>query len=140
MFTQEELSTLMPPLRAKVEALQAEKQSLVAKIKHSDLNIQQLEEKLRLARIKKYGAAADALDPAQIILLDCEPGVALREVQKEAGLLKEDKEAARKASRRTPRGTKTLPAHLPRQEVIIACAQADCVCAQCKRGTQSVWV
>jgi transposase len=124
MFTQEELSTLAPSLRAKVEAL-------TAKVKFSDLKIQQLEEKLRLARIKKYGAAADALDPAQIILLDCEPGVASREVQKEAGLLKEDKEAVRKSVRRTARGQKSLPAHLPRREVIIACAEAECVCAQC---------
>ena len=46
--------------------------------------IRLLEEMLRLARIKKYGAASEKLDNRQLNLLELEPGVSNVEVEAES--------------------------------------------------------
>jgi hypothetical protein len=47
------------------------------------LQIQVLEERLRLQRIQKYGPGSEKLNDAQLELLELEPGVSNREVQAE---------------------------------------------------------
>jgi len=105
--------------------LEAEKKRLVA-----ENNL--LRERIRLALIKKYGPKSDQLTTQQLLKLEGEPGVTVAEIESEAQCADQDVEP--KPAPRTPRqhpGRTGLPAHLPREEVIVACAQADCRCAQC---------
>jgi transposase len=124
-------------IQVEVEAkLQAE-QARTAVEKENRL----LREMLRLLRIKMYGAKADKLSDDQFDFLDKEPGVHREEVQGEADLSEEDKQALKEILK-TPetqpereskprRGRVELPAHLPREETILACAAEHCRCGQC---------
>ena len=98
-----------------------------------------LREQIRLLLIKKYGAKSEQLSDGQLSLLELEPGVSAQEVETEAALAAEVKAATPEAQlgqAEPPKEGKTpirkpLPAHLPREERIIPCAEADCVCSQC---------
>lgn len=82
----------------------------------AELKIQVLEERLRLERIKKYGAASEKFNAAQLELLELEPGVSNVEVQAESE--REPVAAAVRPSRPHP-GRQELPAGLPRVERVI---------------------
>ena len=53
-------------------------------LQHALLKNQVLEERLRLARIAKYGKASEKLSDLQLELLELEPGVSSEEVQAES--------------------------------------------------------
>ena len=107
-----------------------------------ELKIQQLEQILRLRLIEKYGAKSEKLSDAQLALLDLEPLVHPAEVAAEAELTAEEQEEIKTvlaAAKETPaqkpkqeqRGRAPLPAHLPRETKLVACAPEQCTCAGC---------
>ena len=101
---------------------------LKRELQWAHLKIQLLEEKLRLERIKKYGAGSEKLSDAQLELLELEPGVSTAEVQAESE--REALPAPEKKKRQHP-GRQQLPAGLPRLEQVIACAPEQCTCKAC---------
>jgi predicted nucleic acid-binding Zn-ribbon protein len=99
--------------------------------------IRHLEERLRLERVKKYGASSEKLSDAQLDLLDLEPGVSNVEVAAES-----EREALptakAKPERRPHPGRRELPAHLPRVERIASCTPEQCVCKHCGGPTEVI--
>lgn len=96
----------------------------------ANLKIQVLEERLRLARIKKYGPGSEKLSSAQLELLELEPGVSNLEVQAESEREPLGEGAKPERRRRHP-GRQQLPADLRRVERVIACAPEQCNCQSC---------
>jgi len=109
-------------------------------LQHAQMKVQVLEERLRLARIAKYGKASEKLSDLQLELLELEPGVSSEEVQAESereSLPESDKpaeESAHQKKRKHP-GRQTLPADLERVEKIITCAAGQCICGGCGKET-----
>lgn len=101
------------------------------------MKIQLLEERLRLERVKKYGAASEKLTSAQLELLELEPGVSNAEVQAESQR-EPVAEPRTKPERRPHPGRQELPAHLPRVERIVPCAPEQCTCKQCGAPTEVI--
>jgi len=110
-------------------------------LQYARLKYQVLEERLRLARIAKYGKASEKLSGLQLSLLELEPGVSSEEVQAESerdplvappDALQD--QSTHKAKRKHP-GRQTLPAHLARAEKIIACTPDQCICGGCGKET-----
>ena len=102
------------------------------------LQIQVLEERLRLQRIQKYGPGSEKLSDAQLQLLELEPGVSNREVQAESArepLPPSSGGAPRTESPRRHPGRQELPADLPRVERVIAVAPKQCQCPNCGKTT-----
>lgn len=109
---------------------------LQKKLVWAELKIQQLEELLRLERIRKYGAGSEKLNSAQLELLEGEPGVSGVEIQAESE--REPLPSAAPASKKEHRshpGRQQLPAHLPRVERVIACPAEQCTCPACGQPT-----
>jgi transposase len=102
----------------------------------SKMRIVQLEERLRLLRIAKYGPRGENLSAAQLALFEQEISATLDEVAAEAarGAVPETPAKPRKSRKQHP-GRQTLPADLPRVVNVIACAPAQCTCGQCGAGT-----
>jgi transposase len=100
----------------------------------AQLQIQDLKEQLRLARIKKYGPGSEKLSAEQLNLLGLEPGVSRLEVQAES--LREPLPAPAKSQKicKHP-GRQVLPADLPRVERVVACATEQCTCSACGQPT-----
>ena len=104
-----------------------------------ELSYALLREENRLLKIKKYGPGAERLSDAQLALLELEPSVCPEEVQAEAALSPEEKAveiadvegAAKPESPRTKPVRGPLPAHLPRVEIVVPCAEDQCHCGQC---------
>jgi transposase len=106
------------------------------RIAQLELELKIREEQLRHARLLRYGPKGEKLSHEQVLLLDLEPGVQAGEVEKEAELADADKnlEEANTKTKKTKKeghryvkahpGRTPLPAHLPREEVIIACTEA----------------
>jgi transposase len=110
---------------------------LERELQWAHLKIRFLEERLRLERIKKYGAASERLSDAQLDLLDLEPGVSNVEVQAESG--RGPLPAPQpKPERRPHPGRQELPAHLPRVERIVPCAPEQCACKLCGQPTEVI--
>ena len=101
------------------------------------MKIQLLEERLRLERVKKYGAASEKLSSAQLELLELEPGVSHAEVRAESER-EPVAEPRPKPERRPHPGRQELPAHLPRVEKIVPCAPEQCTCKQCGEPTEVI--
>jgi transposase len=115
--------------QAEQQAERAERRAVWA-----ETRVQQLEEKLRLILIKKYGPSSENLSVAQLTMFEEEPGATLDEVAAEAAreALPEEAEAAKpKRERRPHPGRQTLPPHLRRVVETIACEPAQCVCRCC---------
>ena len=90
----------------------------------SRLKIQSLEELLRLERIKWLGPKSETLSDLQLQLLsEEETGVSTEEVEAEAQ--REPLQEAPPRQRRHP-GRRELPAHLPRVEKVVVCADSKC--------------
>ena len=101
------------------------------------MKIQLLEERLRLERVKKYGAASEKLSSAQLELLELEPGVSHAEVQAESER-QPVAEPRPQPERRPHPGRQELPAHLPRVEKIVPCAPEQCTCKLCGAATEVI--
>src|ERR1039457_1391390 len=118
-------SPVPTPLSESEQIVQLQK-----KLVWAELKIQVLEERLRLERIRKYGASSEKLNDAQLQLLDLEPGVSNVEVQ-----AKSEREPlpspAKQQERRKHLGRQELPSGLPRVERVIACAPERCTCKHC---------
>jgi transposase len=106
---------------------------LEQKLVWAELRIRQLEERLRQQLIAKYGPASEKLNPAQLQLLELEPGVSRAEVVAES-----EREPLPATAPRKPRphpGRQELPAGLPRVERVIPCTPEQCTCAACGAAT-----
>jgi transposase len=96
------------------------------------LQIQVLEERLRLQRIQMLGPKSETLSNLQLELLaDEEPGATVDEVQAEAA--REPVGSAPPRERKPHPGREKLPANLPRVEKVIPCG--DLTCRACGRET-----
>jgi len=93
------------------------------------LQIEVLEDRLRLQRIKKYGPGSEKLWDAQLELLELELGVSNLEVKAES------QREPLPRSRRPHPGRQSLPEHLPRVERILACAPEQETCQGCGKET-----
>lgn len=98
------------------------------------LQIQVLEERLRLQRIQKYGPGSEKLNNAQLELLEEEPGVSNGEVQAESAREPLPVRAHTRRQRPHP-GRQELPADLPRVERVIGCTPEQCQCSNCGQTT-----
>ena len=105
------------------------------RLKLAEYKIRVLEEKLRLARLEKYGPGSEKLSDAQLELLELEPGVSSAELKAESerGQLP----LPLKNARQHP-GRQELPAHLARVEKLIACSPEQCICGQCGQPTSVI--
>ena len=74
--------------------------------------------------------------------MEGEPSVEQAEIESEAALLPEAKEAAERQFKRSRQGIhpgrEPLPAHLPRVEQMIACSPEACHCGQCGRENKVI--
>ena len=102
------------------------------KLQYAELKIQELEERLRLVRIAKYGPGSEKLSDAQLELLELEPGVSSAEVQAESE--RPPVQSSTKTKRQHP-GRQELPATLARVERILKCRPEQCVCKGCGKET-----
>lgn len=126
-------------LQKQLDAQAAQIESDAKEIAYSRQKIELLEERLRLARIAKYGKHSEKLSDLQLELLELEPGVSSEEVEAEshreplAAPPAEDKLPSQ--PKRNHPGRQKLPEHLKRIEKIIPCAPEQCVCGSCGRET-----
>lgn len=135
------MAEIIAQLQQRVEAQEKQLATQGSELQHAQLKIQVLEERLRLARIAKYGKASEKLSDLQLDLLDLEPGVSSEEVVAESEreplaappAKPEDKNSGEQ--RRKHPGRQTLPAHLERVEKIIACTPNQCICGNCEKET-----
>ena len=77
---QQQIDTQAQQLDAQAKQIQADAKEL----DYSRRKIQVLEERLRLARMARYGEASETLSDLQLELLELEPGVSSEEVQAES--------------------------------------------------------
>jgi transposase len=103
-------------------------------LQYARLQIQALEDRLRLQRIAKYGPGSEKLTNQQLELLELEPGVSNLEVAAEGEREALPATQNQKKRKRHP-GRQTLPANLPRVERVIACTSEQCVCGGCGQST-----
>jgi transposase len=101
------------------------------------LQIQVLEERLRLQRIQKYGPGSEKLNDAQLELLEEEPGVSNLDVQAESAREPLPVRAHTRQRRPHP-GRQELPADLPRVERVIGCTPDQCQCSHCGQPTMVI--
>jgi transposase len=108
-------------------------------LQNAQLKLQVLEERLRLARIAKYGPGSEKLSNLQLELLEHEPGVSNVEVaaESERETLPGSSQDLKKKRRPHP-GRQTLPADLPRVERIVACTPEQCRCGSCGAETKVI--
>lgn len=102
---------------------------LEAELKWANLRIQALTEELRLRRIQFLGPRSETLSNLQLqLLVEEEPGVSVQEVDAEAGRepVAEPPPVAQRKPRKPHPGRQTLPAHLPRVDVVIPCPDPHC--------------
>jgi len=139
---EKQLKTQGRQLDAQEKRLQADANELA----YARLKIQMLEEKLRQARIAKYGKSSETLSDLQLQLLELEPGVSNEEVEAESQReplantsepSSTEPEVERAAPEKKPKhpGRQTLPKHLDRVKDVIACTPEQCLCAGCGKET-----
>lgn len=142
MLSESELASVCEAIRNGVGQLRQKLASTEERAERLELEVKYLREMLRRERIAKYGPASEKLTDDQLALLDAEPVVHAAEVESEAALSPSEKEAVpAEATPANPRrsgvrGAQSLPAHLPREEMIITCSpeQAICPCCQGERA------
>jgi transposase len=130
------VAAFVAQLQQQLDAQASQMQATARELEYAQLKIQVLEQRLRLARIAKYGMHSEKLSDLQLELLELEPGVSSEEVQAESECeplatppaTPEDK-TGRKPARKHP-GRQSLPAHLERVEKIVACTPAQCTCGK----------
>src|SRR3954470_17850155 len=116
MTTADALPEDMPGLRAAALVLIAERDELLRRIERMHLIIRQLQ------RVQ-FGRHSERLDPDQLPLALEEREIARAYVQTAA-----EKCAAKPRRRSEPGTRKSLPAHLPRVEVVIKPETTSCLC------------
>ena len=123
-------------LMARLEESDRRAQLAENELNLSKMRIVQLEERLRLLRIAKYGPRSENLSAAQLALFEEEISATLDEVAAEAarGAVLEAPATPRNNRKPHP-GRQTLPADLPRVVNVIACAPAQCTCGKCGAET-----
>ena len=105
-------------------------------LQFAELKIRVLEERLRLARIKKYGPASEKLSNDQLELLELEPGISNVEVAAESQREPVSRSSGRqRRSRGKHPGRQELPAHLPRVERVLECTPEQKNCQICGKET-----
>jgi transposase len=115
MTTADALPEDMPGLRAAAVALIAERDALLSRIERMQLIIRQLQR-------AQFGRHSERLDPDQLQLALEEREIVRAHIQAAA------KAEAKPRPRREPGARKSLPAHLPRVEVVIEPATTSCPC------------
>src|ERR1700704_5492499 len=116
---------MVSPLPSSPPRSEAEQIVLLTKgLEWLRLQIQELEERMRLEMIRKNGAKSEKLSDNQLQLLDLDPGVSTKEVEAESQ--REPLPAASPATTTTKKnksekhpGRQELPANLPRVERIV---------------------
>src|ERR1041385_5800027 len=116
MTTADALPEDMPGLRAAAVALIAERDALLSRIERMQLIIRQLQR-------AEFGRHSERLDPDQLQLALEEREIVRAHIQTAA-----EKAEDRPRPRREPGARKSLPAHLPRVEVVIEPATTSCPC------------
>jgi transposase len=128
----------MAALLARLEESDRRARMAEIELNLSKMRIEQLEERLRLLRIAKYGPRGEKLSAAQLALFEEEISATLDEVEAEAarGPLPEPAPAPAPRKNRKPHpGRQTLPDSLPRVVKVIACPPAQCTCGNCGAET-----
>ncbi len=105
---------------------------LTSKLQYAELRIRVLEERLRLMRIEKYGAAGEKLSDAQMELFELKPVVGEVIIETESNPAPVDRSI--KMPGKHP-GRQELPANLPRVERILPCTPDQRVCKRCGKET-----
>ena len=105
---------------------------LKSKLQYAELRIRVLEERLRLMRIEKYGAAGEKLSQTQMQLFDLAPVVS--EIVEQAESDHAPVHRSTKKSGKHP-GRQELPPNLPRVERILSCTPDQRVCKRCGKET-----
>lgn len=110
------------------------------KLHWAELRIRQLEERLRMEMIRKYGPSSEKLSDMQLQLLELEPGVSAAEVQSESEREPVPSTPPATATgenkkRRKHPGRQELPANLPRVEQVVPCTPEQCICKACGKDT-----
>jgi len=105
---------------------------LKSRLEYAELKIRVLEERLRLMRIEKYGAAGEKLSHAQMELFELEPVVGEVIVQRESELA-----PVRRSTNRSCKhpGRQELPPNLPRVERVLPCTPDQRMCKRCGKET-----
>jgi transposase len=93
-----------------------------------------LRELRRLDLLEKYSPSAETLSDEQLELLELEPGVSNVEIEAES----QREQLSLPLKTRNHPGRQQLPAELPRQEQIIGCTAAQCVCGKCGKPTSVI--
>jgi transposase len=120
-----------PPIPSALADLELIAQ-LKSRLQYAELRILVLEERLRLMRIEKYGAAGEKLSDAQMVLFELDPVVSETIEQAES----EHASAHRPTKRSTKHpGRQELPSNLPRVERILPCTPDQRVCKRCGKET-----
>lgn len=122
-----------------IAQLQQKLEDAEQKLQVAELQVQKLEEQLRLRRLEKYGPSSEKLSNLQLELLEQEPGVSDAEVQAESGRPALEGAApevlVREHKRRKHPGRQALSPELPRVERVIACPAEQCTCRHCGQET-----
>jgi transposase len=118
----------IPPAPADLELIA----QLKSRLQYAELRIRVLEERLRLMRIEKYGAASEKLSHAQMELFELEPVVG--EIIEQAEIECTPVRPSTKRSAKHP-GRQELPANLPRVERVLPCTPDQRVCKRCGKQT-----
>ena len=105
---------------------------LKSRLQYAELRIRVLEERLRVMRIEKCGAAGEKLSYAQMELLELEPVVS--EVVVEAESQRAQSRHSTNRSGKHP-GRQELPPNLPRIERVLPCAPDQRACKRCGKET-----
>lgn len=131
------LQQLPEPLQRRLDCLLQEHEKQIEDQKQEIGRLQLLnkllKDQLRLMRIKKFGPSSEKLSDEQLELLEQESSVTDQEVQREAELAQKNLGAVKTRRNARHPGRNGFPPHLPRHEVIIACAPEDCVCPNCQK-------
>ena len=130
------MATSLPQAAPELAALVAQLAQEKAKRRWAEMRVTQLEEMLRLLRLKKYGPQSESLADVYLPLFDEEPSVSLDEVAAEVSRPPLEETPPRKKKKHP--GRQSLPADLPRVERIVACSPAECQCGQC--GAETVLI
>src|SRR6185437_2920607 len=116
MTTADALPEDVPGLRAAVQALIAERDALLSRIERMQLIIRQLQR-------AQFGRHSERFDPDQLQLALEEREIVRAHIQAAAEMAEASRRPRRESGVR-----KSLPAHLPRVEVVIEPATTSCPC------------
>ena len=122
-------TTILPKTLDDLTALVVSQQK---KLDHQSLFIEQLLEQIKLAQHNRFGVKSEAISPDQLrLLLDEEQKGNPDRVDIDDDVAEQAETAA--PTKRTKRGRRALPAHLPRIEVKHTLDESACKCERCQK-------